>query len=201
MHRQLMCDVPYGVLISGGLDSSVVAAVAAKFSARRIEEDDRAPAWWPRLHSFAIGLAGRARPRPGAGGGRAHRRRAPRGALHGAGGPRRADGRHLPPRDLRRDDDPGSDADVPDGAEDPRDGHQDDPVGRGGRRGVRRLPLLPQGARRPRAARRDGAQAPEAAPLRLPARQQGVRGLGRRGARAVPRPRVPRRRDVPRSRT
>jgi asparagine synthase (glutamine-hydrolysing) len=58
VHRQLMCDVPYGVLISGGVDSSVVAAVAAKFSARRIEEDDRVPAWWPRLHSFAIGLEG-----------------------------------------------------------------------------------------------------------------------------------------------
>jgi asparagine synthase (glutamine-hydrolysing) len=58
VHRQLMCDVPYGVLISGGVDSSVVASVAAKFSARRIEEDDRVPAWWPRLHSFAVGLEG-----------------------------------------------------------------------------------------------------------------------------------------------
>jgi len=58
VHRQLMCDVPYGVLVSGGVDSSVVAAVAAKFSARRVDEDDRVAAWWPRLHSFAIGLAG-----------------------------------------------------------------------------------------------------------------------------------------------
>src|ERR1035441_4352488 len=58
VHRQLMCDVPYGVLISGGVDSSVVAAVAAKFSARRVDEDDRVAAWWPRLHSFAIGLEG-----------------------------------------------------------------------------------------------------------------------------------------------
>jgi asparagine synthase (glutamine-hydrolysing) len=58
VHRQLMCDVPYGVLISGGVDSSIVAAVAAKFSARRIEEDDKVPAWWPRLHSFSIGLEG-----------------------------------------------------------------------------------------------------------------------------------------------
>jgi asparagine synthase (glutamine-hydrolysing) len=58
VHRQLMCDVPYGVLISGGVDSSVVASVAAKFSARRIEEDDQVAAWWPRLHSFAIGLEG-----------------------------------------------------------------------------------------------------------------------------------------------
>jgi len=58
VHRQLMCDVPYGVLVSGGVDSSIVAAVAAKFSARRVDEDDRVGAWWPQLHSFAIGLEG-----------------------------------------------------------------------------------------------------------------------------------------------
>jgi asparagine synthase (glutamine-hydrolysing) len=58
VHRQLMCDVPYGVLISGGVDSSIVAAVAAKFSAKRVEENDQTQAWWPRLHSFAIGLEG-----------------------------------------------------------------------------------------------------------------------------------------------
>ncbi|MDQ3847225.1 MAG: asparagine synthase B, partial [Bacteroidota bacterium] len=56
VHRQLMSDVPYGVLLSGGLDSSIVSAVAKKYSARRIETEDLKDAWWPQLHSFAVGL-------------------------------------------------------------------------------------------------------------------------------------------------
>jgi len=58
VHGHMMSDVPFGLLLSGGLDSSIISAVAKKFASKRVESNDQSEAWWPQLHSFAVGLVG-----------------------------------------------------------------------------------------------------------------------------------------------
>mmetsp|Transcript_16673 Transcript_16673/g.47859 ORF Transcript_16673/g.47859 Transcript_16673/m.47859 type:complete len:425 (-) Transcript_16673:651-1925(-) len=156
------------------------------------------PAHRPEVHVLpqAPLLHHRPREQPGHPG-RPEGRRLPRDHppllhLHPRRGGRRRPGGHPLPRDVRPDHHPRLDAHVPHEPQDQGHGHQDGPVGGGRRRGVRRLPLLPQGPQRPGVLRRDRRQDLPAPHVRLPAVQQGHVGVGRRTPRPVPRCRFPR---------
>mmetsp|Transcript_887 Transcript_887/g.1778 ORF Transcript_887/g.1778 Transcript_887/m.1778 type:complete len:281 (-) Transcript_887:516-1358(-) len=119
--------------------------------------------------------------------------------LHHRGGGRRRPGGHRLPRDLRRHHRQGLHAHVPHEPQDQGHGHQDGPVRRGCRRGLRRIPLLPQGPQQARAVRRDRRQDLPPSHVRLPPLQQGHERLGRGAPRPVPRRRLPGGRHEPRS--
>ena len=139
--RQLMSDVPYGVLLSGGLDSSVISAIAEKYSEMRIEDDSKTKAYWPRLHSFAVGLKGA----PDLAKAKlvADRHCPPRNQLYHPRGPRCHSRCNLLHRDLRRHHRARLYAHVSLGKGYQVDGNQDGAFGRGCRRDFRWLPLLP----------------------------------------------------------
>lgn len=191
VQRQLMSDVPYGVLLSGGLDSSVISAIAKKYAAKRIETDNKADAWWPQLHSFAVGLKG-----------------AP--DLIKA----REVARHIGTvhHEINYTVQEGLDAvrdviyfietydittvrastpHVSAGTCHQKHGHQDGTQRRRCGRGVRRLPLLPQGAHPASLSRRNRAQALQTASVRLPPCQQKPCSLGSGRTCPLPRQRIP----------
>ena len=158
VHRQMMTDVPYGVLLSGGLDSSLVAAVRGALCAQahRGQRRQRSVVAAPALVRDRPG--GFARPGRGRDRRRGAGHRAPRLHLHLRRRTGCAAGSDPPHRDLRRDHDPRLHADVPAGAADQGDGREDGALGRGQRRDLRRLPVLPQGAERARVPRGNRAQ-------------------------------------------
>ena len=142
VQRQLMSDVPYGVLLSGGLDSSITSAIAKKYAAKRIETGGKADAWWPQLHSFAIGLKGAPDRRPQ--GSRCDRNRPPRDQLHDPGRSGRPPRRYLLYRDLRCNDRTCFYPDVSPFPRHQKHGYQNGFEWRRSRRSVRWLSVFPQ---------------------------------------------------------
>lgn len=168
VQKQLMSDVPYGVLLSGGLDSSIISAIAKKYSAKRIETDGQADAWWPQLHSFAVGLKGAPDLAAAEKSGRQYRYCTSRDKLHGTGRIGCHTRCYLLHRNLRCHHRACIYPYVPSGTRYKKHGYKDGAIWRRGRRSIRRIPVFPQSPRCQSVPRGNVAQDKQTVLVRLP---------------------------------